>query len=152
IYPQFQGFWTRLAFARSAGTRSHMRNLLMMARGVPLPLGYRLPFTLREQQVLAIAKLGFLAFWFGLYGVVAYHAPETALFAIALPLMTVVPMSGLRGYVEHAGTGLGMFRDSRSYTHPLYTLVFFGNNYHLEHHIYPGVPCYNLPQVHRMLA
>ena len=55
-------------------------------------------------------------------------------------------------YVEHAGTGLGMFRDSRSFTHPLYTVLFFGNNYHLEHHIYPGVPCYNLPQVHRMLA
>jgi hypothetical protein len=27
-----------------------------------------------------------------------------------------------------------------SFTHPLYTLLFFGNNYHLEHHIYRVCP------------
>jgi beta-carotene hydroxylase len=152
IYPQFRTFWRRFFFARGAGSRAHMRNLLLMARGRPLPLGYRLPFTLEEQRTLARINLAFLAFWFGLYVVVAYYAPSTALFAIGLPLLAVIPLSGLRGYIEHAGTGLGMFRDSRSFTHPLYTVLFFGNNYHLEHHIYPGVPCYHLPQVHRMLV
>ena len=152
IYPQFRTFWSRFFFARSAGTRSHMRNLLRMAAGRPLPLGYRLPFTTREQQVIAVANLSFLVFWFSLYATIAYEAPTTALFAIGLPLLVLLPMSGLRGYVEHAGMGLGMFRDSRSYTHPFFTTIFFGNNFHLEHHVYPGVPCYNLPQVHRILA
>ena len=152
LYPQFRTFWARFFFARSIGTRSHMRNLFRMAAGRPLPLGYRLPFTIREQQILAVLNLSFLTFWFTLYVVIAYQAPTMALFAIGLPLLALLPMSGLRGYVEHAGMGLGMFRDSRSYTHPLYTTIFFGNNYHLEHHVYPGVPCYNLPQVHRILV
>ena len=55
------------------------------------------------------------------------------------------------GYLEHAGTSRGLFRDTRSYAHPLYTRLFFGNNFHLEHHLYPAVPCYNLPAVHRRL-
>jgi fatty acid desaturase len=32
------------------------------------------------------------------------------------------------------------------------TFLFFGANYHLEHHAYPGVPCYRLPRLHRYLA
>ena len=125
LYPQFRTFWRRFFFARGAGSRAHMRNLLLMARGRALPLGYRLPFTLEEQRTLARINLAFLAFWFGLYVALAYHAPWTALFAIGLPLVAVIPLSGLRDYVEHAGTGLGMFRDSRCFTHPLYTLLFF---------------------------
>ena len=39
----------------------------------------------------------------------------------------------------------------QSYTSPIYTLLFFGNNFHLEHHIYPHVPCYRLPSVHKLL-
>jgi len=32
------------------------------------------------------------------------------------------------------------------------TAVYFGANYHLEHHAYPGVPCYRLPTVHKLLT
>ena len=31
------------------------------------------------------------------------------------------------------------------------TAVYFGANYHLEHHLYPGVPCYRLHKVHKLL-
>jgi len=151
LYPQFRTFWTRCLFARSAGSRSHLRNTVQVALGRTLPLGYRLPFSAREQQVLAWCNLGFLAMWAILYLGLAYVNPWLALFTVVLPLALVVPMSGLRGYVEHAGTGIGVFRDSRSYASPFYTLLFYGNNFHLEHHLYPGVPCYRLAAVHRML-
>jgi hypothetical protein len=31
------------------------------------------------------------------------------------------------------------------------TALFFGANYHNEHHAYPGIPCYRLPRVHQIL-
>jgi fatty acid desaturase len=103
------------------------------------------------QRRLAQLNLGFLLFWFTLYATIAVNRPVFALFAIALPILVLVPMSGLRGYLEHAGTGAGVFRDTRSWSHPAYRWLFFGNNFHLEHHLYPAVPCYNLPVVHRLL-
>ena len=40
---------------------------------------------------------------------------------------------------------------TRTNSSPLLTLLYFGNNFHLEHHLYPGVPCYRLPAVHSHL-
>jgi beta-carotene hydroxylase len=151
LYSPLKTFWRRFLLARGAGSRSHMRNTIRLARGLPLDLGYRLPFSARTQRVLARLNLAFHALWFGLYAVLLVVAPAVAIFAVLLPILVLIPISGLRGYIEHAGTGLGSFRDTRSYAAPLYTWLFFGNNLHLEHHLYPGVPCYNLPAVNRLL-
>ena len=137
--------------ARFAGNRTHLRNMLRMALGKPLALGYRLPFSPRAQRALAWMNLGLLVFWLSAYAAIAVFHPRTVLFAIVLPILVLTPLSGLRGYVEHAGTDVGVFRDTRSYISPAYTWLLFGNNFHLEHHLYPGVPCYRLPAVHRFL-
>ncbi|HEV7735740.1 MAG TPA: fatty acid desaturase [Candidatus Binatia bacterium] len=151
IYPRFRTFWRRFFLARLTGNRSHQQNLARMALGKPLALGYKLPFSPQAQRVLACMNLAMLVFWIGAYIAIGLWSPRTALFAIVLPLLLLMPMSGLRGYLEHASTGIGPFRDTRSYIHPLYTALFFGNNFHLEHHLYPGIPCYRLPAVHRLL-
>jgi fatty acid desaturase len=96
-------------------------------------------------------NIGFLVFWLAIYVMIALSHPKVVLFTIVLPILIGMQLSGLRGYVEHAGTGLGSFRDTRSYVARAYTWLFFGNNYHLEHHLYPGVPCYRLAEVHRIL-
>jgi fatty acid desaturase len=151
IYSRFETFWQRFFFARGAGSRSHLRNTVRLARGLPLDLGYRLPFSARAQRVFACLNLAFHAIWFGLYAALLVLAPSFAVFAVLLPILILIPISGLRGYVEHAGMGLGIFRDTRSWAAPPYTWLFFGNNLHLEHHLYPGVPCYNLAEVNRLL-
>jgi beta-carotene hydroxylase len=151
IYPRLGTFWSRFFLARVLAQRGYTRAIVTLALGRPLPFAYPFPFPTRAQQALAAWNLAFLLFWLGVYAALVIHAPFTALFAIGLPLLLVIPASGLRIYVEHAGTGIGVFRDSRSYVSPFYTLLFFGNNYHLEHHLYPTVPCYNLPAVHRLL-
>jgi len=69
-----------------------------------------------------------------------------------VPYFSLYVLTCMRAYMEHAGTVPGQFHDSRSYTSPLYTLLFFGGNYHLEHHLYPAVPSYRLPALHRHLA
>lgn len=40
---------------------------------------------------------------------------------------------------------------ARSRTAPLLTCLHAGSNFHVEHHLYPSVPCWRLPQVHRAL-
>ncbi len=37
------------------------------------------------------------------------------------------------------------------YVNPLFQFLYWHMNYHTEHHIYAGVPCYNLPRLHRLI-
>lgn len=36
-------------------------------------------------------------------------------------------------------------------SNPVWDFLFLWSNYHMEHHYFPGVPCYNLPALHREL-
>lgn len=73
------------------------------------------------------------------------------LVAIAIPHLLGLLYTGLRPYAEHGGTGPGLFLDARTRTSPFFSVLYFFNNYHLEYHLYPWVPCYRLPAVHRYL-
>ena len=35
---------------------------------------------------------------------------------------------------------------------PFLSFLYWNMNYHVEHHMYPGVPCYNLPKLHELIA
>jgi fatty acid desaturase len=37
------------------------------------------------------------------------------------------------------------------YLNPLVQFLYWHMNYHTEHHMYAGVPCYNLPKLHRLI-
>jgi fatty acid desaturase len=151
LFAPLTGFWSRLLLARSRAQRSYLRLLGRTALGRAIPFPYRFPFPPGVQATLARLNVAFLVFWVGAYAAVAAAWPLGALVGIGLPLLLLLPFSGLRVYVEHARTEPGPFRDARSYVARLYTVLFFGNNYHLEHHLYPTVPCYRLPAVHRFL-
>ena len=69
------------------------------------------------------------------------------------PLMFAGQFANLRGIAEHGmTTGANEFTDSRTVaTHPVVSFMMCNINYHLEHHLYPGIPWYNLPKLHRIL-
>lgn len=54
----------------------------------------------------------------------------------------------------------GMQNDSLDYRestrtillNPLLCFLYWNMNYHVEHHMYPGVPCYNLPRLHKVIS
>lgn len=79
----------------------------------------------------------------------------------AVPLVTVLqPILRLRAIAEHGAvtdlsSPLTAARSNQLHGPAgwLARLVFFPHhvNYHLEHHLYPAVPHYNLPKVHTML-
>jgi fatty acid desaturase len=151
LYVQFRTFLSRCLFARMTGSRSHMRNTLRLATGRELPIGYGLPVSKRQARWFASANLCFLGFWLLVYVMLGAWHPQVVVLGVVAPLLLLIPISGLRGYVEHAGTGGADFSNARSWASPVYTALFWGNNLHLEHHLYPGVPCYQLPAVHRLL-
>jgi fatty acid desaturase len=37
------------------------------------------------------------------------------------------------------------------YLNPFLQFLYWHMNYHIEHHMYPGVPCYKLPRLHRQI-
>jgi fatty acid desaturase len=80
-----------------------------------------------------------------------------------VPLVTVLqPILRLRAICEHGAvpdlsSPLTAARTNRTWGRPVNWLARFflfphHVNYHLEHHLYPAVPHYRLPQLHRILA
>lgn len=70
-----------------------------------------------------------------------------------LPLIVAGQVANIRGIAEHGMTTSGNeMTDTRTVaTHPVLSFLMCNINYHIEHHLYPGVPWYNLPKVHRLL-
>ena len=70
-----------------------------------------------------------------------------------LPVLIAIVLSNVRGNAEHVGTGIGAeILISRTVTSTrLVSFLMCNLNYHLEHHLFPGIPWYNLPKAHRLL-
>jgi beta-carotene hydroxylase len=151
IYPRHRTFWRRFFLARLTANRGYVHNCVALVLGKPLDKGYRLPFTDTEQRLLAALTLANMGLWCVLYAGLTWIDPVAGALGAIVPLLISIPVTGLRIYLEHNGTDAGVFRDTRSYVAPFYTFLLHGNNMHLEHHLYPKVPCYNLPKVHAFL-
>jgi fatty acid desaturase len=71
-----------------------------------------------------------------------------------IPMLFINMMVNIRGMSQH--TGLDSHSDivlgTRTiHTNPVTRFFMCNENYHLEHHLYPGVPWYNLPTIHAEL-
>ncbi len=83
------------------------------------------------------------------------HASLYFIFWI-LPMMSILQfLLRIRGIAEHAGyeANANQMLCSRTITNPLQTFFFAPHqvNYHMEHHQYPSVPYFRLPEVHRLM-
>lgn len=73
-----------------------------------------------------------------------------------VPVMTVfLGIRYIRNVAEHyAIEHETVFSESRTVIAPfwqLWLIAPWGLNYHLEHHLFPGVPCFRLAELHRLL-
>jgi len=70
-----------------------------------------------------------------------------------IPLVVATAFTSIRICGEHQMTGGNHpLRLARTVTsNPLCSFFNVNLNYHLEHHLFPGVPWYNLPKLHRVL-
>ncbi|MEE2694411.1 MAG: fatty acid desaturase family protein [Pseudomonadota bacterium] len=75
-----------------------------------------------------------------------------------VPLLTIVPaILRLRAICEHGAVSntispLSCSRTNIGSKFLLWTLFPHNVNYHLEHHLYPSIPQYNLPKLHQALS
>jgi len=70
-----------------------------------------------------------------------------------LPLIISAHMTAIRGLTQHGITNAqDPFIASRSIqAQPLVAFFLLNENYHLEHHLFPEIPSYNLDQVHKLI-
>lgn len=69
------------------------------------------------------------------------------------PLLIMSVLTNIRGLASHAlGDVQDLYLSSRTVrSSPFVSFLFLYENYHLEHHIFPRVPSYNLPAVHALI-
>lgn len=151
IFTKFKNLFSRLLFGRITANRIYLKNALKMAAGKDLPYDYKMPFTKNEIKTFARVNLLTSLLFTLVYLSVLRINPTAGVIFIVIPHIFLTFYSGIRSYLEHAGTGHGLLSDTRSRTASFFTWFYFGNNYHLEHHLYPMVPCYRLPGVHNYL-
>lgn len=71
-----------------------------------------------------------------------------------VPMIIINTMVNIRGMSQHTllEHESDTIRGTRTIlTNPITTFFMCNENYHLEHHLYPNIPWYNLPQTHRQL-
>lgn len=145
-------WWQRLLFSRAIYNSLYLKHTWNMALGRPIPFKYKMPYSARQQMWFAWSNFLFAAIWLVAYGLVAYSDWRLGFYSILMPLLAVNFIGAMQIYLDHAGLGDGLFENARSRTSWAMTALFFGANYHMEHHAYPGVPCYRLPALHRYLV
>jgi fatty acid desaturase len=71
----------------------------------------------------------------------------------ALPMIIAMVFGNVRSWAEHTMTlpGDPLTRTRTVRSNRLVSFLMCNLNYHLEHHLCPGIPWYNLPKMHRLL-
>ncbi len=72
-----------------------------------------------------------------------------------LPAQVATALSNVRTLAEHPGThteGDALGRTRTVTSNSVVSFLMLNLNYHLEHHLFPAVPWYNLPRLHTLLA
>lgn len=140
---------TRLLVSRLHATARYLLQTLRLAMpgaevegALPLPAG--------QIRLLARFNLACQVLWPLLWLWLVMRWP-VLLPALLACLLVALLVSALNAYQEHA-FDVGVEQPvARSRTDLASTLLHLGSNFHLEHHLYPRVPCWRLPRLHRQL-
>jgi len=151
IFGKYKTFWSRLFLSRLGASRTYLKTTISIAFGKKIDHEILLPFKPEEIKRMARVNLTLSAIWMVIHISIIINDFMFGFICIILPHFLMTLFAGIRAYIEHADTGEELFDNTRNRINPIFTLFYFGNNYHLEHHLYPTIPCYNLPLVHRFL-
>lgn len=151
LFSRFKNIWCRLLFLRMINNRYYMKLLFRLLFKLELPPDLRTVFTRSELVRLGWANVLAQFFWLGLYVCAFIFDPRLFICVVVLPHLATAVISAAIVFAQHGDTGRSLSNNARTHAHPLVTLLMAGTNYHLEHHLYPRVPCWRLRQVHAWL-
>ena len=108
----------------------------------------------RQRSAVLLEHALLAALWTGvLVAAWRFGVLNEALRLWVIPLTAAAALGGVRGWAEHMLTRPGHpLTQSRTVTSNRVVSFFMCNlNYHLEHHLFPAMPWYNLPKAHALL-
>lgn len=154
IYPtaMLNTWWQRLGLSRVLFNLVYLKNAFYMAIGrLDYVKQYKTP--LSDGDLILFSRLNFLfaGLWIAAYVLITIADWRAGLFGILIPMLFLALLAGCQSYLDHAGLDDGQFANAYSRTSFFMSVIYFGSNYHLEHHLYPKVPGYRLPKVHKIL-
>ncbi|MEO0336466.1 MAG: fatty acid desaturase [Pseudomonadota bacterium] len=150
IFSNFRNLVSRFFLARSKASRAYLKDTVLLAAG---KMPHRNQVGLPDESLKKLARwnLAGSVMFLVAYGVGIALSPGVFAVSFLSIYLLAVGVSGLRPYMEHAGTDTGQFSNSRSFANGLLTYVFGTINLHLAHHLHPQVPAYNLPRLYDWL-
>jgi len=104
-----------------------------------------------EERRRILAEYALLA---AVYSVILRFVPLPYLgVAWFIPLLIVGSLTAIRGFTQHGITDASdPYIASRTIIpNPIVGFFLLHENYHLEHHLFPEVPSYRLPRLHRLV-
>jgi len=112
--------------------------------------GYRAARSRTDRLAILLEYAVLLA----LFGLALWYSPGALVRLWLLPMMVAAQLTNIRSLAEHGLTTSGNpFTATRSVrTSPVVAFFLCNLNFHLEHHLFPAVPWYNLPAVHGLLG
>ena len=146
LSPKINARWLKLAYFTPALLPIYFRAAARENAGYPPELRRKIA---RERWATVLLQLGVLGLLWTLGGW------EIALRAYLIPVFFVFPIAfALNRLGQHYGINP---EDPANWATLVkgswfWDFAFIYSNYHLEHHYFPGVPCYRLPQLQKLLA
>ncbi len=146
LSPAVNARWYKLLYCTPALFPIYFRAARRESAVYPAALQRRIAAERRLSLAVHLVALG--AIWWAAGPVAAFRAYLFPVFFV-FPVAFTLNRLGQHYDIDPA--------DPASWTtllrgHWFWDLVFVNSNYHVEHHYFPGVPCYRLPELQRALT
>jgi fatty acid desaturase len=145
LTPKINARWYKFLYMTPALFPIYFRAAAKEAATYPLAVQHQV----RKERQMTIA------FHLGLMGILLYTCGGWLFFTVyAVPYFFVFPIAfTLNRMGQHYDINPDDVAQWSTLMkgHWFWDRVFLFSNYHLEHHYYPGVPCYNLPRLQTVL-
>ena len=110
---------------------------------------------LKEKKKILWNSRFYVFIWLGIIFFSIYFETILPILYLLLPNYYGKPIWFLVNVTQHLGAALDK-KDHRECTHslninPIFSFLYWHMEYHLEHHMFPMVPSYNLKKLHNLI-